>query len=577
MRTVSTFAAIATAVTLVAAAQTGLSGGACAAGAPAAAPFTQYVKAEPACGVAAAGRATCLAVRRVPVSAGTPGAKALVLRPGYATGPANGYTPADLATAYGINAATATSVTVGIVDAYDDPNARADLNAFDARYGLPAEASTSFRKLSQNGSTAYPVADSGWATEISLDLDAVRGLCHTCKIVLVEANSSYVTDLAIAENEAVALGAQVITNSYGGAERGLLPSGISSAYNHPGVVITASTGDDGMFDWDHINDYHYPSNAPQFPASMNTVVAVGGTTLRLNANATRSSETVWNENGTADITGRWRGRAMGASGGGCSTQVIAAKWQSAVAGYAQTGCGNRRLAGDIAALADPYTGYDVYDTYHSYGWQTYGGTSLASPLVAAMWAVAGGSGGVAYPALSLYGHFTSDATHPLYDVTAGGNGLCAGSPAAQCAAITGQAPNTLGWGTLDCAWAANSSVLSAGPRACDAAVGYDGPSGVGTPVGVNAFKAMAPAARVAAAAVVAHGISTSLSANTSSDPFPGATFVSYDWAFGDGTTASTVTSSVAHTYAAAGTKSVTLKITDSYSRVASVTVPVTVR
>ena len=119
-------------------------------------------------------------------------------------------------------------------------------------------------------------------------------------------------------------------------------------------------------------------------------------------------------------------------------------WQSAVPGYAQTGCGNKRLAGDIAALADPYTGYDIYDTYRAYGWQTYGGTSLASPLVAAMWAVAGGSGGVAYPALSLYGHFTSDATHPLYDVTAGGNGLCAGAWRAQCASITGQAPNTLG-------------------------------------------------------------------------------------------------------------------------------------
>ena len=576
MRTVSSFAAIATAVALVTAAQTGLSGAASASGAPAAAPVTQYVKAEPACGVAAAGRAQCLAIRRVPVSASTPGAKALVLAPGYATGPATGYTPADLATAYGINAATAAAVTVGIVDAYDDPNARADLNVFDAHYGLPAETSTSFRKVSQTGSTAYPVADAGWASEISLDLDAVRGLCHTCKIVLVEAKSSYFTDLAIAENEAVALGAQVVTNSYGGAERGPLPSGIASAYNHPGVVITASTGDDGMFDWDYVNAYQYPSNAPQFPASLNTVVAVGGTTLHLNANATRSAESVWNENGTADVTGRWRG-PMGASGGGCSTQVTAARWQSAVPGYGQTGCGSKRLAGDIAALADPYTGYDIYDTYHANGWQTYGGTSLASPLVAAMWAVAGGSGGVAYPALSLYGHFTSDATHPLYDVTAGGNGLCAGSPAAQCASILGQVPNTLGWGTLDCAWAANSSVLSAGTRACDAAPGYDGPSGVGTPVGVNAFKAMAPTARVAAAAVITHRISTSLSAKPSTDPFPGATFVSYDWTFGDGTMARTVTPAVAHTYAAAGAKSVTLKITDCYARVASVTLRVTVR
>jgi subtilase family serine protease len=306
-------------------------------------------------------------------------------------------------------------------------------------------------------------------------------------------------------------------------------------------------------------------------------VAVGGTTLYLNSNATRSAETVWNENGTADITGGWLNRAMGATGGGCSTQVTAAGWQSAVPGYGQTGCGNKRLAADIAALADPYTGYDIYDTYNASGWQTYGGTSLASPLVAAMWAVAGGSGGVAYPALSLYGHFTSDPTHPLYDVTAGGNGLCNGIPAGQCANITGQAPNTLGWGTLDCAWAPNSSALAPGTRACDAATGYDGPSGVGTPVGVNAFKAMAPTARMSAAAVVTHRISTTLSAKASTDPFPGATFVSYDWTFGDGTAARTTTPSVAHTYAVAGTRSVTLKITDSYSRSASVTLPVTVR
>ena len=111
-----------------------------------------------------------------------------------------------------------------------------------------------------------------------------------------------------------------------------------------------------------------------------------------------------------------------------------------------------RLAADIAALADPYTGYDIYDTYGSTGWQTSGGTSLASPLTGAMWALAGGSGGVAYPSLSLYGHFKSDATHPLYDVTAGGNGLCDGTPAGACASGFGAAPNTLGLGTLDCAW-----------------------------------------------------------------------------------------------------------------------------
>ena len=213
MRTVSTFAAIATAVALVAVAQTGLSRAASASGAPAAPPVTQYVKAEPACGVAAAGRAQCLAIRRVPVSASTSGAKALVLRPGYATGPANGYTPADLATAYGINAATATTVTVGIVDAYDDPNARADLNAFDAttasRQRPPPRSGSSRRPARRPIRSRMPVGRRRSAL-ISMRCAACATPARSCWSRPTRAT---ITDLAIAENEAVALGAQVITNS----------------------------------------------------------------------------------------------------------------------------------------------------------------------------------------------------------------------------------------------------------------------------------------------------------------------------------------------------------------------------
>jgi PKD repeat protein len=158
-------------------------------------------------------------------------------------------------------------------------------------------------------------------------------------------------------------------------------------------------------------------------------------------------------------------------------------------------------------------------------------------------------------------------------VTAGGNGFCDGTPAAGCAAFFGP-PNTFGGGVLDCAWLANSRTLSGGTRACDAATGYDGPSGVGTPAGLNAFKPMAPTAKVTAAATVTHRVSTKFSATASTDPFPGGV-LSYTWNFGDGSGATT--STVAHTYAAAGKKSVTLKITDNYGRAASVTLPVTVR
>jgi hypothetical protein len=168
--------------------------------------------------------------------------------------------------------------------------------------------------------------------------------------------------------------------------------------------------------------------------------------------------------------------------------VAAPTWQTSVAGWAGTTCGKKRLPADISALADPYTGYDIYDTYQSSGWATYGGTSLASPLIAGMWALAGGSGGVTYPAQSLYQHLAGDATPSFYDVTSGGNGACDGTPSGDCAALLGGPPNTLGFGTIDCAWKPGSAVLAAGRRACDAETGYDGPSGVGTPNGLTGFK-----------------------------------------------------------------------------------------
>jgi subtilase family serine protease len=406
-----------------------------------------------------------------------------------AGGPAGGYTPAQLAKAYGVNAGGSTSITVGIVDAFDDPTAKADLNHFDAQYGLPAETSSSFKKVSQTGSTtSLPTVDTGWAGEITLDLDAVRGLCHKCKIVLVEANSSSFSDLSTAVNQAVAQGAKVISNSYGGAESG--PSStLEARYNHKGVVITASTGDDGYFGWDHQNDAGTSPGVANIPSTLNTVVAVGGTSLQLNDNGTRSSEAVWNENGHLDVTGNNLSAAMGATGGGCSTLYNAQSWQANVANYANTGCGSKRLAADISALADPYTGYDIYGTTGLTGWATFGGTSLSSPLIAAMFALAGGAHGVDYPSQTIYKNFKS-TPKDFYDVTEGGNGFCGGSSPASCKAIfTGNVgPNNFFGVQVDCGFKGTTSTLTNKTRACDAATGYDGPTGVGTPKGVAGLK-----------------------------------------------------------------------------------------
>jgi PKD domain-containing protein len=578
--------ALATTLTLAAAA----AATAAVPGAAGAAPVAgTYYRAVPTCAAPAPGHARCFALRRVTVSRNAAGArKAAALPADVPIGPNGGFTPGDLATAYGANPNAATTQKVGIVDAYDDPNALADLNAFDANYDLPPETSTSFQKVGQTGSAVPPAADTtGWSTEISLDLDAVRGLCHKCKIVLVEANSSSGDDLAAGVNTAVKLGATEVSNSYGGTENSSDDTpAAAAAYNHPGVVITASTGDDGYYDWDYANanpdfnqnapapqagDTVTSSNAPEVPSSLNTVVAVGGTTLQLNDNGTRTGESVWNENGTFDNTGYYATAPQGASGGGCSTEYPAQKWQSSVANYSQTACGKYRLAADVSALADPNTGFDIYDTYayttdttqFQPGWATYGGTSLSSPLIAAMWALAGGSGGVAYPSLSLYGHQKSTAAG-LYDVTVGGNGYCDGVSPGECGAYGN--PNGTAAGIVDCAWDADGNA-AAGTRACEAATGYDGPSGVGTPKGLSAFTALTPHGVITAPRSVTHRRAAGFSGRSSTDPFPGGAITHYHWYWGDGSASST-SAVPAHTWARKGTYTVRLIVSDTYGRVA---------
>ncbi len=132
-----------------------------------------------------------------------------------------GYAPSDLQSAYNLPSATnGTGRTVAVVDAYDDPEAEADLDVYRANYGLPActTANGCFRKVNQSGGTSYPAANVTWASEISLDLDMVSAICPKCHILLVEATIPYSTDLGAAEDEAAALGATEISNSYGGPE-----------------------------------------------------------------------------------------------------------------------------------------------------------------------------------------------------------------------------------------------------------------------------------------------------------------------------------------------------------------------
>src|SRR3569833_791427 len=135
----------------------------------------------------------------------------------------SGYGPNDLRSAFGITGSGSSATTIAIVDAYGYNNAAADLGVYRAQYGLPActTANGCFKKVNQNGvQGSYPRQNTGWAQETALDLDMASAMCPGCKILLFEANSTSNTNQAAAENRAAAMGAHVISISYGGGESG---------------------------------------------------------------------------------------------------------------------------------------------------------------------------------------------------------------------------------------------------------------------------------------------------------------------------------------------------------------------
>jgi hypothetical protein len=313
----------------------------------------------------------------------------------------SGYGPADLQSAYGLASAHVSGRTVAIVDAYDDPTAEADLAVYRSQFGLApcTTANGCFRKINQNGGTSYPRSNGGWAQEISLDLDMVSATCPDCHILLVEANSASFSDLAAAVNQAAKQpGVVAISNSYGGSDQPQL-----AAYDHPGIAITASTGDAGY--------------GVESPASFPSVIAVGGTSL------------------TKSKNGGWSETAWSGAGSGCSTLNAKPSWQTSV-----TQCSSRANA-DVSAVADPYTGVAVYDSTRYQGlsgWLVFGGTSASSPIIASVYALAGNTGAYDYPASYTWEHASS-----LHDVTGGSNGSC--SPSLWCHAVTGwDGPTGLG-------------------------------------------------------------------------------------------------------------------------------------
>ncbi|HME03512.1 MAG TPA: PKD domain-containing protein [Solirubrobacteraceae bacterium] len=547
---------------------------AAAAGQPAPPGRIRYAQIRPVCPPPTPGHATCTALARIPVAASIAaqvGALPYTQNDGASeSGPTGGLTPTQLARAYEYDPASGgTGQTVAIVVAYDDPKIEEDLATFDEHYELPPCTTENgcLKKVGQEGPELPKADESGWSGEASLDVETVHSVCSNCKILLVEAKNYGVKNLAASASEAVELGATEVSNSYASPEVKGEGGFVEAGYNHPGVVITAGAGDYGYDNWDYVPEGLEAPEKPSMPASLPTVVAVGGTSLELNANGTRESESVWNDNGPPS---RKDVELPAATGGGCSTLFTAPLWQQEAPGWANTGCKTMRLVADISAVADPLTGFAVYDSYNcgaiceksglGKGWVTLGGTSLSTPFVTGLYALAGGSGGVPYPALTLYGHIGQELS--LYDVTQGGNGYCDDEAAAAC----GEPKANEEHGKIDCE----------GTTACDAAPGFDGPSGVGAPHGLGAFRPLLPAAVITPPASLRAGSAASFNASASTDPYPGGSISSYSWNWGDGSVEGTGVAPT-HTFVTPGTYTVTLTITDNYGLVsAPVTQAVTV-
>ncbi len=316
-------------------------------------------------------------------------------------GTPGGYAPSDLQTAYGLAAASrqnGAGQTVAIVDAYDDPNVASDLNAYRSRFGLSACTTSNGCFTEQKFASQTNI---GWAGEESVDVDMVSAMCPNCKILLVEAASANVSDLSTAERYATTH-ADYISDSWSGNEG----SKTYDADFHANCAIVAATGDAGH------------NSTAQWPAILPTVIGVGGTSL---TSISPRAETAWLR-----------------AGSGCSRIYGKPSFQASLS----TGCSMRAQA-DISADADPRTGVAAYDTFHHGGWLVFGGTSVATPIVASVFALAGS--GSADPLADLYPHASS-----LNDITSGSNGAC-------------------------------------GAPLCVAGPGWDGPTGLGSPKGIGAF------------------------------------------------------------------------------------------
>jgi subtilase family serine protease len=375
------------------------------------APATAPAAMKPACGPTKPGFMRCLALYKPQTTVN----RALATGAASPAATPAGLSPANIVSAYKLPVSRGSGQTVAVVDAFRTPHLASDLETYRKEYKLPActTAAGCLKIVNQQGKASpLPVSGvpDGWDVETMLDVSMVSAACPHCKILVVEAADDSDANLAAAEDTAARLGAQVISNSYGERESGETQR-YAAAYDHRGHTIVVSSGDIGY-------------TAANFPANLSTVTAVAGTELTRATNSRGWTEQVWNTD-------------AGASGSGCSAYVPKPSWQG------DPHCPGRTVA-DVSAVA---WNIPVYDSNEG-GWLNVGGTSVAAPLIAGIYALAGNGTKIA-PGYG-YSHRRS-----LFDVVTGNN-IYAGTSCG-------------------------------GDYLCDAKKGYDAPSGLGTPDGTGAF------------------------------------------------------------------------------------------
>jgi Subtilase family len=348
--------------------------------------------------------------------------------------------PPGLQKLYNIVSASKTGgkgMTVGLVDAYGYPGIQNDLNTYRKFFGLPACGKGCFTVVNQLGK-AGPLPQAGpakddWRPEQALDIDMVSAICPNCKILLVQTNDDNNYNLEAGVNAAVALRADVVSNSYGCPESVCLSLPTNPAYAHKGVLILASAGDSG-------------AQAEQ-PCSLASVICVGGTSVAESGGARGFTETVWDELVKHQCT-----NGPCATGSGCSGIVMKPSWQH------DKGCTGRSES-DLSVVADPLTGVIVACAPCTGDPKKplegdWGGTSASSPIVAAMYALAGNA--KTQSGATLWAHNGKG----FNDVISGTN-------------------SHVDAGTIIC------------PKSyayiCKAGKGYDGPTGWGTPNGLGSL------------------------------------------------------------------------------------------